>query len=323
MNSAALVRAGIPRARPCQLLAVVALLGLTGCATLKHAAVDRVGDAFAAGGAGFGSDDDPDLVKAAAPFSLKLMESLLAETPEHRGLRLAAARGFTQYAYAFVQEDADELDATDVAGAAALRARARRLYLRARDHGLHGLAVTHPDFAAALHRDPRAAVHACVTADVPLLYWTAAAWAAATAVTKDRPDLIADLPLTEALIDRALELDEQFDHGSIHVFLITYEMARAGGTGDPAVRARAHYDRAVALGAGSTGAPQVALAEAVCLPRQDRAQFESLLRAALALDPDAQPDSRLVALVMQRRARWLLARADDLFLPSPSLSSRP
>ena len=126
MNSVAPSRARTPRARPCQRLWLVGLLTLTGCATLKHAAVDRVGDALASDGAGFGSDDDPDLIKAAAPFSLKLMESLLAETPEHRGLRLAAARGFTQYAYAFVQEDADELEATDVAGAAALRARARR-----------------------------------------------------------------------------------------------------------------------------------------------------------------------------------------------------
>ncbi len=30
-------------------------------------------------------DDDPELVGAALPFSLKLMESVLAETPEHRG----------------------------------------------------------------------------------------------------------------------------------------------------------------------------------------------------------------------------------------------
>jgi predicted anti-sigma-YlaC factor YlaD len=188
---------------------------------------------------------------------------------------------------------------------------------------LHGLTITHPDFAAALHRDPRAAMHGCTAADVPLLYWTAAAWAAAIAVTKDRPDLIAELPLAEAMIDRALELDERFDHGALHVFLVTYEMARAGGTGDPATRARAHYDRALALGAGRTGGPQVALAEAVCLPQQDRAQFESLLRATLAINPDAQPDSRLVTLLMQRRARWLLARADDLFLPAASAPSSP
>ena len=293
-------------------------MGLSGCASLKHTAVNRLGDALAAGGSGFATDDDPELIKAAAPSSLKFIEGLLAESPDHRGLRLAAASGFTQYAYAFVQEEADELESTDIAGADVLRTRARRLYLRARDHGLHGLAAAHKDFAAGLRRDPRAAVRSCTTADVPLLYWTAVSWAAAIAIKKDRPDLVAELPQAEAMIDRALELDERFDHGAIHIFLITYEMARADGAGDAAARARTHYDRALALGGGSEAGPMVAFAESVCLPQQDRAQFEKLLRAALALDPDAHPESRLVNLVMQRRARWLLSRTDDLFLPTPA-----
>ena len=40
-------------------------------------------------------------------------------------------------------------------------------------------------------------------------------------------------------------------------------------------------------------------------------------RQASALDPDAAPNSRLVNLVLQRRARWLLGRVDELFLPEP------
>ena len=52
------------------------------------------------------------------------------------------------------------------------------------------------------------------------------------------------------------------------------------------------------------------------LPQQDRAQFKSLLQTALAINPDAEPNSRLVNLVLQRRARWLLAHTDDLFADS-------
>ena len=59
---------------------------LSGCTTIKHTAVDRLGDALAAGGTTFSADDDPQLIAAATPFSLKLMESLLAERPQHRGL---------------------------------------------------------------------------------------------------------------------------------------------------------------------------------------------------------------------------------------------
>jgi len=42
---------------------------------------------------------------------------LLAETPRHGGLLLAASRGFTQYAYAFIQEDADEMESRDLVAA--------------------------------------------------------------------------------------------------------------------------------------------------------------------------------------------------------------
>ena len=312
---------------PLRLLAPLLLAALmvaaSGCTTLKHTAVNKLGDALAAGGTAFSADDDPELIRAAAPFSLKMIESLLAEAPAHRGLLLAAASGFTQYGYAFVQQDADELEATDIAAATTHRERARRLYLRARDYGLRGLAVTHPGFAAALRADPPAAVRGCTAAEVPLLYWTAAAWAAGIVVMKDRPDLIADLPQVQALMDRALALDETFDRGAIHSFLITYEMARSGVPGDPAARARAHYERAVALSEGRAAAPHVTYAEAVCVPQQDRVRYESLLRAALAVDADAQPDLRLVNLVMQRRARRLLAHTDDLFLPVDPAAKSP
>lgn len=301
-----------------QLFTLLAALGAGGCTTLKHTALNQVSDAIAAGGTTYSADDDPALVQAAAPFSLKLMESLLAENPTHRGLLLAAASGFTQYAYAFVQQDADEMEAKDVATAAGLRARARRLYLRAHNYGLRGLTAVHSDFSARLRSDPRATALLCTPADVPLLYWTAVSWCAAIAVAKDQPALIAELPMAEALIDRALVLDEAFDHGAIHAFLVTYEMARVGAAGDPAARAEQHFNRALALGGGSQASALVAFAEAVCVQRQDRARFQVLLTQALAIDPDAQPESRLLNLVMQRRARWLLARIDDLFLPVES-----
>src|SRR6266550_3621879 len=85
----------------------IALIG-SGC-SIKRFAVNQVGNALAGGGTTFSSDDDPELVKAAVPFSLKLMETLLAESPRHKGLLFAAASGFTQYAFAFVQQDAEEM----------------------------------------------------------------------------------------------------------------------------------------------------------------------------------------------------------------------
>jgi predicted anti-sigma-YlaC factor YlaD len=285
----------------------------TGC-SIRRFALNQAADALAGSGTAFASDDDPDLIRAAAPFSLKLMESLLAENPRHPGLLTAAASGFTQYAYAFVQQDADETEPRDLAAAEALRARARRLYLRAQGYGLRGLEISHPGFTKALLANPKAAAQSATKADVPLLYWTAAAWASAISLSKDNPDLVGQLPAMESLIDRALALDESYAQGAIHNFMIAYEMSRPGAPGDPAARARQHFERAVALSNGTDASPFVALAEAVTIQKQDVKEFESLLNRALAINPGARPDNRLVNTVMQQRARWLLSRKSELFL---------
>lgn len=300
-------------------VALAGWLGLVamipGC-SVKRLAINQLGDALSNGSGTFATDDDPDLIRDAAPFSLKLMESLLAESPHHRELLQALASGFTQYAFAFADQPADELEEKDLAAANAGHARARRLYLRARNYGLRGLEARHPGFEKALRANPAAGVRMTKQADVHLLYWTAAAWAAGISLSKDTPDAIADLPLAAALIDRALALDEGFDHGAIHSFLIAFELARPGATTDGVALARRHFARAVELSGGNQAGPFIALAENVALKQQNATEFKALLEKALAVKVDVRPEWRLVNTIMQRRAKWLLGRMDDLILPA-------
>src|SRR5262245_38837459 len=109
------------------LITAVAVV-IPGC-SIKRFAVNKLGNSLAESGTTYSSDNDPELVEGAIPFSLKLIESLLETSPRHRGMLFAAASGFTQYAYAFVQQRADRVESVDLAQAAELRARARRLYL--------------------------------------------------------------------------------------------------------------------------------------------------------------------------------------------------
>jgi len=293
-------------------MALMLCLIVTGC-SVRSLAVNSMGDALAASGSGFGSDDDPELIGAAAPFSLKLIESVLAETPNHRGLLLAATQGFVQYAYAFIELKADELEDTNLQAAYAQRARAARMYLRARDYGLRGLESARPGITKTLRADPEGALAKSTREDVGLLYWTGVAWAAAISLAKDDPFLVADLPAVEALVRRALALDETYDGGALHVFMINYEMSQAGLSAGAPARARQHFTRAIELTGGAHAAPYVTLAEAVSIAERNRAEFESLLQGVLKLDTGAKPEWRLVNTVMQRRARWLLGRTEKLF----------
>ena len=305
---------GQPRRAPRHGLAVGVLLVVlplvAGC-SIRGMAVSAVADGLSQSGDTFASDDDPELIRAAVPFALKTYESLLAQLPEHQGLLLATTRGFTQYAYAFVETDALMLETLDPAAARAELRRARKLYMRARDYGLRALELQEAGTVAGLRQAPRAAAEQLGSEHVPLMYWTAAAWGAAISAGMDDPELIVDFPAVRALLERALELEPGWDDGALHEAMISLESVPAvlGGSEE---RARWHFQRAVELSGGVKAGPYVALA-GIARSNQDRAEFETLLEAALAIDPDAAPEIRLANLIAQRRARLLLDRADELF----------
>ena len=138
-------------------LLLCSLLTVQGC-SVKQLALKKAADTLADSGTTYASDNDPELIRSAAPFSLKLMDGILVEVPQHRGLLTAAASGYTGYTYAFIQQDAEVLEDTNVAAAAAARARAKLLYARAYQYAVAGLDVAHPGLSTRMQQDPRAAL---------------------------------------------------------------------------------------------------------------------------------------------------------------------
>ncbi|MGE5047528.1 MAG: TRAP transporter TatT component family protein [Deltaproteobacteria bacterium] len=286
------------------------LVVLLACSPKRYA-LNQVADALSSNGEGgaFARDDDPELVRDAVPFALKTMESLSDQLDDHVGLRLGMARGFTQYAYAYVQQPAELGAPPDVAQAEMLRA--RRLYLRAREYGLDGLRLQRGLSAKDLNRPE--GIARLQKEDVPLMYWTFAPWAAAIAANKRDLSLVGDLPVIAALLDRALQLDEAYDGGALHEFAITFDPARPEGT--TAQKQKQHFDRAMQLADGTKISALVTYAQAVAGPAQNKAEYEALLRQAASYDVE-QPKARknrLANVLAQRRAQYLLAHEDDVF----------
>ncbi|MFN7997788.1 MAG: TRAP transporter TatT component family protein [Bryobacteraceae bacterium] len=298
---------------------IVLIVGLLPGCSVKKMAVNKLGNALASGGSTFEGDDDPDLVGDSLPFALKLMESLLAQSPRHTGLLLASASGFTEYSYAFVGQRAERAFTENIEESNALRQRSRRLYLRARSYGMRALETRHPGLSAALDDNPEAALASVQKREVPLLYWTAAAHGLAISASKDDPEMIAQLPVVDAFIRRAVELDESWNGGALPEFLINIEAARSGVTlAERRSRIESHYAQALKLSGGRRASLFVSYAENSCVPAQNRSQFREMLDRALAIDADKFPETRLANLIAQRRARWLLGRLDELFLEAPA-----
>lgn len=302
---------------PIVLLLLPLLLATATSCSIKKMAVKSVANSLTSGPDVFSTDEDPQLVRDAIPFGLKTMESLLETVPRHRGLLLSLCRGFTQYGVAFVQSDADAVEAQDYERASAIRDRALKLFLRARNYGLRGLELNHRGITQRLQLLPDSAAREITAKELPMLYWTAAAWGSAVNLGKDRAELLADLGAVRALMERGLKLDETYDGGAFHEAMIILEALpkEMGGSPDSA---RYHFRRAVELSKGQRASPYVTLAQNVSVLTQNRTEFRELLQKALAVDPNRDPNQRLSTLVLQQQARQLLKREEDLFIPSPN-----
>lgn len=252
-------------------------------------------------------EDDMLLARDAAAFYLKLSESLLREVPGNLRLAEAVAGGFTQYAYAFVSSEADRVEARDARAAQKMRERAARLYARARQHAMAALEKAAPGFAAALASPDPGKWPLLGEGQVGVAYWAAASWGGLISLSKDDPDVVADLPLAIRLAGLAYARSPEHGEGALAGLMGLFETARPGGSPSLAV---GYFDRAIQLGAGRNAGAFVAKAENIALPAGDRAGFDALLRQALAA---AAVRRDLQNQAMRERAAWLLETADDLF----------
>jgi tetratricopeptide (TPR) repeat protein len=299
--------------------ALAAVAALSGCATVNTLAVKGVASTLSEGGDTVTSHDDPELVAAAMPFALMLHESLLASVPNHEPLLTTTCSLFTQYAFGFVAADAEALQRDNYDRSKELSDRAFKLADRGRNYCWRGLEVKFRGITQALKTDAARALAPAKKEHVELLYWSAASLGAAiSAGGLDHPELLIDWPVVRALAERALALDETWSNGSIPELMITVE-SQGEALGGSEERARRHFARAVEIQRGLSPSPYVALATGVAKTKQDRDEFEKLLRQALAIDPTKDPSHRLVTLITQKRAKLLLDRIDDFFLePSPT-----
>lgn len=279
------------------------LLILAACSP-RQMAVNRMASALASATSVYENDNDAEFVRLAAPSTLKTVEMLLANSPDQRQLLLTACSGFTQYSYGFLHIEA-ELKAPDEAAAKELKARAAKMYQRARGYCLHGLEVTRRGLTLqALTADPAAAVRLAIREDVPWLYWTAASWGAELTLAPNQLARIAELAIVRALLNRAKELDDTWEHGAIYEALIPFDGLPPLLGGSPA-RARADFDKAMELTGKKSVFAYVALAATVT----DPAEKKRLLTEALAIDVNTLTSRRLTNLIAQRYAKALSAAA--------------
>ena len=277
---------------------------LTACSP-RYLIVQSLGNELASQGQAV--EEDFGLAREASAFYLKLSESLLKESPGSLKLAESVSSGLSQYAFAFVAFEAEKLASSNAQAAYRSNERAKRLYLRAHRHAMLALELNSPGFAAKLAKPQSAQWPALSKEQVGLAYWAAASWGGYIALSKDVPDVVADLPLAFRLAGLAWKLDPQHGDGGLASLMGSFESAVPGGS---LTRAAQYFDSAIGISGGKNAGPFVGKAESVALAQGQREAFEMLLRKAIEAS-ELRRD--LANEVMRERAQWLLTTADDLF----------
>ncbi|HUX36442.1 MAG TPA: TRAP transporter TatT component family protein, partial [Rectinemataceae bacterium] len=272
------------------------------------------------------------LAAGAMPTLIKVEEGILAAKPKDQAAIVQTAQLYVMYGNAFVQGPAQDLDAQHYQEKQAADLRARALYRRAfailgpaldrRAPGIVGLwrnGTAEPIDPAHPEKGSRpkgggALLDRFGTGDLPLLYWSSASILAAYAVAPLDLREASIVGLAKALLDRGLAIDPAWNEGSLEELAVSvYSSFPAELGGDPATAMKA-YRRGLEITKGRSASLYVTYASTICVANDDFAGFKTSLAAALAIDPDANPKTRLATTIAQANARRMLAHAGDYFL---------
>ncbi len=258
------------------------------------------------------TDDDPQLIKEAFPFNLKIIEILLNKDPDNRELLLTALSSFTMYAYGFLMEDAEKLSLNDYKAGVEVYNRAHKLFNRARRYGLHGIELKYPEFTDWLEiheidQNPFA------VEDIAYLYWLSAALGGLISSSHGNPVYVVDLPKVGWLLEKSMELDEAWNNGALYSAMISFTMSRPDAVKNREQVARDYFNKAVEASAGKDCSIFVRFAESVCINNQNKDEFIEHLNYVLNFNVESSKELRLTNTMAQSRAKWLMSRVDELF----------
>jgi predicted anti-sigma-YlaC factor YlaD len=273
------------------------------------------------GGTVFTGDTDPKLVGDALPFAIKMYEALLESTPNHQGLRFTTGSLFVMYANAFVQGPADMLPNAEWQKKENEHKRAKQLYLRGQTILYGALDLKYKGFSKAGADEQAFAslLSKCKKEDVGLLYWTVAGGLAAYSLDLLDFELNARITEWSMMIKRAYELDPNFGGATLDEFLLLFYASLPEIMGGDKDLAKEHFNRALEKTGGKSTSAYISYAQSICVPAQDYNTYKDCLEKALAIDPNADVSTRLVNIINQRKAQWLLDNAylSFSFLPFP------
>jgi hypothetical protein len=261
---------------------------------------------------------DYEIAGLGTPGAIMQLEAMYSISPDNEVLAMNLAKAYVGYSVGWVENDYEVAYAKgDFDKSDRLRQRARLLYLRARNLALHAMRNRDPGIDAAIKAPGDGlkdylAKHYKDKDDVGPVFWAGMAWGAAINMSLDQPDLIADLPTTKALVQRALELDDMYFVGGAYIFLGSMEAAFPASLGGQPEKGKEYFEKGLAATKRRNHMLLVNYARLYAVNTQNRQLYYDLLMEVINAG-DLGNDVRLSNKIARVRAERYLSQIGELF----------
>jgi TRAP transporter TatT component family protein len=279
------------RIRTAGIGALLAMLAAA-CSVIGSKAADTLSAAIL-------NQDDPELVASGVPAYLLLVDGLISQNPDNTAMLGAGAQLFALYGSRF---------AASPERAVTLTAKARRYGTRAiclsYEPACHWESIDYDSLVEELGHVSGKHIDA--------LYSYAVGWLSNLDATSEDWSAVAELPWVEAVLDRALMLDETYERGAIHGYLGILESLRPPALGGQPDLAREHFERAIELSEGEDLSIKVEYARRYARLVFDQELHDRLLTEVLS-SPTEAPKLTLFNTLAKKEAEGLLATSKEYF----------
>lgn len=287
-------------------LTAVLFVAQTGC--LKQLILEGQISSTRKASAAVNTIGDYEVAEKIAMAGLGQMEGMRYLAPENEDALFMLTRSWSSVALGFM-EDAMER-AEDAEGSVSPdfdyhRRRARAAYERAMFYGSTLLEQKHAGFKDA-QKNAQTITEYLAQFDDPetdaeILFWLGQAWLGRTGVSSEKGEVVGELFIAVALLERSAELDDTVMNGSAHVALGAYHARTTAELED----AEKHFKRALELAGDQVYLPKVQYAIRVLCNKGDKDNYVKTLEWVMKAG-DGEPYQRLANTIAKRKAsRWL------------------
>jgi len=268
----------------------------------------------------FERDSDLDLTEKAIPANIKLMEAMLANSPDDRRLTTLIARMYGSYGFGFLETRlesviyADPDQEPNEPDIDALKDQLNHTYEKGMAYAMDALELSVPRARTALAKvttiDPY--LEQLDKDDVAPLFWYGFNLGAWVNRNLDSIRAVSRAHVARKVMERVIELDPAYNTGGAHLFLLAYFGSRPPMMGGSQEKAGDHYRQLQQIAGEDYLLADLFYGRFCLYQQQDRDGFVTLMQR-IAEYPVKDGDLALYNAIAVRRAGIYLGAVDTFF----------